>query len=347
MSPTVGNTEVPSQQDESSSSSLRFAESQSSMVTSAVQGSFSSELRHNMTFLTDDEVSDLRFQLMETEEELQSQQNRFVQLSVLEKTLQEQVNSLIKSLETTILSHQETIEKMTRDGDTQQQDLDGLMRIIRNLHERETASQDSIRQLEITIERQNEMMRRSEEGLNAQLQDSLARITNFEARIAYYQGNLQTAKAAVDNRFNEEIARQRIHELSTSLDAQQQLGREATEKLQKDLRMQWEQIANLQWANQRNTRELQMYREREIAQRRAGPSGYPVYPIPPIQAPTAPSPTQHTQGQPPLTSYLNQILSFPPTTNGGFVGNTRPPGWGRGAEPDEGAGEGPSGARNE
>lgn len=221
---------------------------------------------------------------------------------------------------------------MTQEGETQRKDHDALLQTLENLRTQEKASEDAIHQLEVTVERQGDSIKRLEEDLNAQQEDSLAKFARYEIQIAGHKEKTQTTIAMADERFNkaQDMANERILELEESLDAEKKLGREATEKLEGDLKTAREHIECLLSTIRSNSQELQMYRDRAKVQRQAGPSGYPNHPAP-MPFPPAQSGMQSSLGQSPFGPRPTQIPGFPPNRASGFMGNTPPPGWGRGA----------------
>ncbi|MCJ1264347.1 hypothetical protein MMC22_004218 [Lobaria immixta] len=139
---------------------------------------------------------------------------------------------------------------------------------------------------------------------DAQQEDSLAKCARYEVQIAEYEEEIQATIAEADERV-----------------------KKAQEKFDGDLKTAREHIENLMSTIRSNSQELQMYRDRARAQRQAGPSGYPNHP-PPMPFPHAP---QFQQGQSPFAPGLTQNPGYPPNRTSGFLGNTLPPGWGRGA----------------
>lgn len=133
-----------------------------------------------------------------------------------------------------------------------------------------------------------------------------------------------------------------IKRTKEELEAQHKAGQEATGKLEEDLKMARENISNLLATIQSNSRELHMYRERSNAQRQAGPPaqhymGPRPYQPAPMQFPPAQRGMQLPPGQSPFAHPPSQMPGFPPNRTSGFMGNTPPQGWGRGAGAGGGA----------
>lgn len=175
---------------------------------------------------------------------------------------------------------------------------------ISNLRAQLAVSEERLEYQTARSARQEERVKHRQEDLDAQQEDSLAKCAWYEVQIAEYKDKIQATIAEADERVNK-----------------------AQEKFEGDLKTAREHIENLLSTIRSNSQELQMYRDRARAQRQAGPSGYPNHP-PPMPFPHAP---QFQQGQSPFAPGLTQNPGYPPNRTSGFLGNTLPPGWGRGA----------------
>lgn len=234
-------------------------------------------------------IAGLRADLDNSENELESQQERFErQLKALKTALIKQQGDSNRRLERmtneantqrkeqdasvqTLRKEQDAyVQTLRKEQDaivqTLRKEQDALVQTLQNFRTRETASHDSIRQLQLTVEQQAETIKERE--------------------------------------------------------AEQQSGRQAAEKNDGDLRLARQHIESLQTTIRTNAQELQLYRERERAQRQAGYQNHP----PPSQMPI-PTFSQGQQG--PFAPRPPQFNGFPPNRTSGFMGNTPPPGWGR------------------
>ncbi|MCJ1422467.1 Protein diaphanous 1 [Sticta canariensis] len=266
-------------------------------------------------------------------------------------TLREQWKQDKRDLETRSLSYLVPLWGLLCTIDNQQQiianlgarlgrskmDHNALAQLVQDLQAREAESGDTIRQLEITIERQTGQITGREAEIHALEADSRAKSTSHEAEIADCKVTLEATITEANERFQkaQQTADARIQELEASLEAQKQSSDAATEKLNGDVKTAKEHIEKLLATIQSNSRELQFHRDRaRLAQRQhqAGPSGYPPPAPMGMQVPPPPPPPQtpFSHGQSPYAPRPSQI-PLPPNRTSGFMGSTPPPGWGRGA----------------
>lgn len=231
---------------------------------------------------------------------------------------------------------------MRQEHDAQRQGYTALIQTIRDyevfgqtLEDRRTqekASQDALHKVK------DDRIKRLEEDLKVQQEDSFAKFERYEVQFAGYENKIQATIAESNERFNkaQNMANERIFQLEASLDAEKKSGQEIREKLEGDLQTARQHIENLLSSIRSTSYELQMYRNRARDLRHAGPSIYPTLPMPmpipmPTPFPTAQTGMQFSQGQSQFAPHQNNILGFPPNRTSGFVGDTPPPGW-RGGE---------------
>lgn len=225
---------------------------------------------------------------------------------------------------------------MRQERDAQQKNYVALIQTLRDydafgqtLEDRRTqgkASQDAIHKLK------DDRIKRLEEDLRAQQEDSFAKFERYEVQCADYENKIQATVAEANERFNkaQNMANERIFELEASLNAEKKSGPETTEKLEGDLKTARQHIESLLSSIRSNCQELQMYRNRARDQRHAGHWIYPTLPMP-MPFPTAQTGMQFLQGPSTFAPQPNNIPGFPPNRTSGFVGDTPPPGWKEGA----------------
>lgn len=209
------------------------------------------------------------------------------------------------------------VEQKTKEGDVLREVRNGLLTSLEVLRVDRRDNEDIIRHLQATVERQDARIKRREDDLETQQEDSSAKFTSYELQIAATNDNLQAVTADAATR--QAQADERIRELEEQDKSGREAAEKAAEKAEADLKAARENIERLQSTIRSNSLELQMYRDRarQQAQHRSTPPFRPApMPIPQGQAPFAPRPTQ--------------IPGFPPNRTSGFVGNALPSGRGRG-----------------
>lgn len=210
------------------------------------------------------------------------------------------------------------VEQKTQEGDALREVRNGLLQSIQDLRDGQRDNADVIRHLEVTVQRQDERIKRREDDLEAQQEDSLAKFTSYELQIAATNDNLQAITAEAAERHAQ--ADERIRELEEQDKSGREAAEKAAEKAEADLKAARENIERLLSTISSNSNELQMYRNRarQQAQHRSTPPFGPApMPFPPGQTPFSPRPTQ--------------IPGFPPNRTSGFLGSAPPLGRGRGA----------------
>lgn len=147
-----------------------------------------------------------------------------------------------------------------------------LVQTIQDSCEREKASKDAIWKHEVTIAHLHDRMKRREDELNAQQQESFANHARYEVEIARFREKTETTITEAVNRCNtaQNLAEERIRKLEESLDAEQKSGQEAMENAESDMKVARECIESLLLIRS-SSQESKAYTEEAIAQRHAGP----------------------------------------------------------------------------
>ncbi|MCJ1271302.1 hypothetical protein MMC22_011202 [Lobaria immixta] len=277
----------------------------------------------------------LKAQLQRSKEKLDSNKARFTRLEFLNKDLEGQLKSLAKLLRSQQESSSRSVNNITQERDALRKEHDAL-----DLRGREKACESVVHQLHVTIERQDDQIKQRDKDLAAKQEDPMTKFTRHGGQIADHKDNLQAKMVEADQGFDQarHTSDERVLELEQSIIAQQKTGQDDREKFEGELKMAWEHIEGLLSTIRSNSRELQMHRDRAKAQRQVALSGY--HPNYPASMPFTPAPTgmQLPQRQSPFAPQPTQIPGLPPNRTSGFMGNTPPPGWGRGAGTGRGTG---------
>lgn len=241
-------------------------------------------------------IAILKSRNQELKEDLASHKEWLAWLDTHKRTLQAKIELQQKTLLTQQDTSNRRMEKMTEERND-------LAQILQDLRAQQKESEDTIRELKVTLGNKDHKIRQCESELRAQQEDSLAKSTSYEAQIAGCKEASQVKMAEADQRFHkaQQTVKERIRELEEALHE----------------------------------------RQRAEAQTQARPSGSPHHPVPaplptaPMHFPPAPmgmqtpppqSGIRFSPGQSQFIPRSTQIPGFPPKRTSGFMGNTPPPG---------------------
>ena len=296
-------------------------------------------------------ISVLKAELERLQTTLESQKTYSARLSLIEEAQAAQLSSLQMAL----LEQHETssrhISKLTQQCEAQRWEHGVLMRELQDIKAQEKSAEVTIKQLEVTLKRQNGMIKRREEDWDLQNNYSSAKFASYEEEIANLQVKIKATEEEAEDHITRaesvvaqaknlvvraesaaaetiDTARERLCGLEERLDAERRAGQESTKKLQADLETARGHMESILPTMRSNSRELQLYRDKEKAQATPGPSQHSDNP-PPMAFTPPQRGMQSASGQLPFAPRPAHIPGFPPNFRSGFTEST-PPRWGRG-----------------
>lgn len=144
-------------------------------------------------------ISALKAELERLQTTLESQKTYSAGLSLIEEAQAAELSSL----QIALLEQHETsschISKLTQQCEAQRWEHGVLIRELQNIKAREKSAEITIMQLEVTVERQNGMIKRLEEDRDLQRNFSSAKFVSYEEQIANLQVKIKATEEEADD----------------------------------------------------------------------------------------------------------------------------------------------------
>ena len=191
---------------------------------------------------------------------MNSQNPQSKRLTSIKNQLEEESKSSLETLRWEQENNRRTLENIT-------QDHDALAQALQNLRTQQEEGDKVIDQRRVTIKEKDRQIKRHEQDLAAEQEDSLAKFTTYVSQIVDKTDSFRAKMAEADLHFDraQERASQLIFGPERSLEAGEKSGREARTKLDGELKMARDHIYGVMSTIRSNSQELQMYRDRAKA----------------------------------------------------------------------------------